>query len=115
MSGDTGREGRSMHRPCEWRSEQRLDGGDDGVGVDPGGMEQFGGLAGAGHLVDGQLHDRRRLLADAREGIQHRVAQAALEPVVFDHDQLAAGVLRRPVQRLLVDRLDRVERRSRGS
>ena len=42
------------------------------------------------------------------EGVEHGVAEPALEPVVLDHDQLAAGVPRGLLQRLPVDRLDRI-------
>ena len=42
------------------------------------------------------------------KGIQHSVAEAALEPVVFDDDQLAAAVLGGAVQGLFVYRLDGV-------
>ena len=88
--------------------QERLDGFDDRVGVDLGGVHQLGRLAGAGHDVDRELDDRRRVVADTDEGVQHGVADAALEPVVFDHDQLAAGVLSSSVQGLFVDGLDGV-------
>ena len=91
--------------PC---LEQRLDGLYDGVGVDLGRVEQFGGLARTGHVPHGKLDHGGSVVAHADEGVQHSIAQTALKPVIFGDDQFAAGILRGPVQRLFVNRLDRV-------
>ncbi len=66
------------------------------------------GLPEPGICGDGQFDDRGGMVADADEGVQNGVADAAFKPVVFDDDQLAAAVLRGPVQGLFVNRLDRV-------
>src|SRR5262249_22987579 len=85
-----------------------LDGLDDVIGVDAGGVHQLRRLAGAGHLAYRQLDHRGQVIPAAGEGIEDGVSQAPLEPVVLDHDQLAARVLGGAVERLLVDRLDRI-------
>ena len=47
--------------------EQGLDGLYDGVGVNFGGVHQFGGLAGTRHFGDGELDDGGGVVADADE------------------------------------------------
>ena len=54
------------------------------------------GLPEPGILWTASLTTVGALFADADEGVQHGVAQAALEPVVLDDDQLAAACPARP-------------------
>src|SRR5579859_6322107 len=79
-------------------TDELLHGSYDMGRVNPGGMEQFVGFAGAGHLVHGELrHLGQRasdgLLVGARERFEHGITEAALDPVVLDRAYLAVGSL----------------------
>src|SRR5262249_32436684 len=89
-------------------SEQRLHRLDDVLSADPRLVEQLRRRAGARHRPPPQLAHARKRPGRPSDPLQPPVAQPALRPVVLRHDEPAAGVLRRLVQRLLVNRLDRI-------
>ena len=81
--------------------------GDDRLGVDLGGAQQLLGLARGRHAFD-RKHPDLGLGVVFGQRRQHRLADAALGPVVLDGDD-RAGLLGGLDQRPGVDRLDRVE------
>src|SRR5919205_4252714 len=55
------------------------------------GIQEFLGLARAGHLGDGEVPELDGLAAGLGEGREDGLAHAALGPVVLDHDHAVAG------------------------
>ena len=84
--------------------ERRPDPFDDRRLVDARPGAQLRGRAGAGHLRHPQLDDPARERTGRGQGVQHRVADPAFDPVVLDHHD-RPGLLERLPQRRRVDRL----------
>ena len=76
-------------RRARRRAPARAGGVGDPVGVDPRPVQQLVGRARRRHLAHGELVHRRAVVG-LGERLEHRVAEAALGPVVLDGDDRAA-------------------------
>src|SRR6266508_1189290 len=81
-------------RPRSELVEQRPHRRDDVLRGDPRGVEQLRGLARPRHLTHGEMAVPGRGLARLGERGEHRIAEAALGPVVLDDDDAPSGRLR---------------------
>src|SRR5712692_1576342 len=82
----------------------------DGLAADTGGIEQLLRFARSWHIPNRKSSQRRRYCPSlVSQRLQHRVADAALGPVVLNRHQPPTGFLNAAPQRLAVHRLDRVQ------
>src|SRR5688572_24794854 len=92
---------------CSGPSDELARRRSDVVGIDSRRGQQLRGRAGARHRADRKLDDDRVWLLLGQR-VQHRIADAALRPVVLDGDD-GPGLARSRAHRLGIDRLEAVE------